>query len=274
MKGASGGYGAQGTVQAQSDASICWSLMTTFGPDDSVRRAPRGLFASGIAPLRRLLAPRCFACDVEHGDPLCAGCTRDYFGARVPRCGVCALRLPAPAQQGDRCGRCLGTPPHFDATVALADYAPPVDRMIAALKFGGRLPLASAFGTLLAGAAQHLLSEADAICPVPLAFERQAERGFNQAHEIARRVAAACDKPLRADILLRSRHTAAQMDLALAERHRNVRGAFVARGELAGMHIVVIDDVMTTGSTLEEIATTLKRTGAARVTNLVVARTA
>ncbi len=248
--------------------------MTTSGPGDGVERAPRSLFALGMAPLRRLLAPRCVVCDVEPGDPLCAGCRRDFFAARVPRCAVCALRLPAPAQPGDRCGRCLSAPPHFDATVALADYAPPVDRMIAALKFSGRLPLASAFGALLAGAGQRLLPGADAICPVPLAFERQAGRGFNQAHEIARRVAAACDRPLRADILLRTRHTAAQMDLALAERRRNVRGAFVARGELAGMHLVVIDDVMTSGSTLDEIAATLKRAGAARVTNLVVARTA
>jgi len=177
------------------------------------------------------------------------------------------------AQAGDRCGHCLRSPPNFDATIALADYAPPVDRMVAALKFGGRLPLADAFGTLLARAAHPLLREADAICPVPLSFERQAERGFNQAREIARRVAAACDRPLRADILLRTRHTAAQMDLALADRRRNVRGAFVARGDLAGMRLVAIDDVMTTGATLDEIAAALKGAGAARVTNLVVART-
>jgi ComF family protein len=212
-------------------------------------------------------------CDLEHGEPLCRGCARDYFAADVPRCAVCALKLPMTAQAGDRCGHCLRSPPNFDATIALADYAPPVDRMVAALKFGGRLPLADAFGTLLARAAHPLLREADAICPVPLSFERQAERGFNQAREIARRVAAACDRPLRADILLRTRHTAAQMDLALADRRRNVRGAFVARGDLAGMRLVAIDDVMTTGATLDEIAAALKGAGAARVTNLVVART-
>jgi ComF family protein len=108
---------------------------------------------------------------------------------------------------------------------------------------------------------------------VPLSFERHAERGFNQAHEIARRVAALSGTPLRAGILLRTRHTAAQMDLALADRRRNVRGAFVARGELAGKHVVVTDDVMTTGATVDEIAAALKRAGAARVTNLIVART-
>ena len=86
-------------------------------------------------------------------------------------------------------------------------------------------------------------------------------------------MAAACGRPLRADILLRKRHTAAQMDLALAERQRNVRGAFVARGDLGGMRVVVIDDVMTTGATLDAIAAALKRAGAVRVTNLVAART-
>jgi ComF family protein len=224
----------------------------------------------GGSLLRRWLAPHCVVCDLERGDPLCPGCRIDFF-AEVPRCAGCALRLPAAA--GDRCGRCLREPPRFDATFALADYAPPLDRMIAALKFGGRLPLAAAFGTLLARAAAEMLAGADLLAPVPLSFERQSERGFNQAQEIARRVAAASRVPLRGDLLLRTRHTAAQMDLALHERQRNVRGAFVARGELAARHVVVVDDVMTTGATLDEIAATLKRAGAARVTNLVVART-
>lgn len=247
--------------------------MATLDGEDAFRSAQRRALRPGLAPLRRLLAPRCVVCDLEDGDPLCRGCAQDYFATGIARCAACALRLPASAPDGDRCGRCLSAPPHFAATIALADYAPPVDRMIAALKFGGRLPLAAAFGALLADQAKLPLSQADAICPVPLAFERQAERGFNQAHEIARHVAAACGRPLRADILLRTRHTAAQMDLALAERQRNVRGAFVARGDLGGMRVVLIDDVMTTGATLDAIAAALKRAGAARVTNLVAART-
>ena len=223
-----------------------------------------------LARLRRWLAPRCCVCDEAAGDPLCAGCAQDYFAA-APRCPSCALRLP----QGfaDLCGRCLRSPPHFDTTIALADYAPPVDRMIAALKFGGRLPLAAAFGRLLARHAHGVLQAADAICPVPLAFERQAERGFNQSHEIARCCAGRRGARLRPDILLRTRHTVAQTELSLAERRRNLRGAFAARGDLSEQHVVVIDDVMTTGATLDEVAAALKRAGARRVTNLVVART-
>jgi ComF family protein len=247
--------------------------MATIDGEDDFRGALGRAFRARLMTLRRLLAPRCVVCDLEAGNPLCSGCAQDYFATDIARCATCALRLPGSAQDGGRCGRCLAETPHYDATIALADYAPPVDRMIAALKFGGRLPLADAFGALLAARAQPSLDGADAICPVPLAFERQAERGFNQAHEIARRVAAACGGLLRADILLRVRNTAAQMDLAPAERRRNVRGAFVARGDLSGMQIVVIDDVMTTGATLDAIAAVLKRAGAARVTNLVVART-
>ena len=240
---------------------------------DGFGAARRGPPWRGLAALRRLLAPRCVVCDLDEGDPLCPGCAADYFAVDVPRCTSCALRLPA-ARSGERCGNCLRSPPRFDGTVALADYAPPLDRMIAALKFGGRLPLAGAFGSLLARAAATVLPDADAICPVPLAFERQSARGFNQSQEIARQVAAESGRPLRTDVLLRTRHTSAQMELALDERRRNVRGAFVARGRLAGMRVAVVDDVMTTGATLDEVAAALKAAGAARVTGLVVARTA
>lgn len=250
--------------------SLCCPAMASTPADQPVEPQHRGWLAHGVALLRRRLAPRCVVCDLEDGDPLCTACEHDYF-APASRCAVCAVRLPPGLS--DSCGRCLRDPPHFDATFALADYAPPVDRMIIALKFGARLALADAFGRLLAQSAMTTLRAADVICAVPLAFERQAERGFNQAHEIARRCAAACGCRLRPQLLLRTRHTAAQMELSLAERRHNVRGAFVARADLAGAQVVVIDDVMTTGATLDEVASALKRAGADRVTNLVVART-
>jgi hypothetical protein len=148
--------------------SICW---TDIHGGEARLSAINQPFARARGALRSLLASRCAVCDLAPGNPLCACCARDYFAADAPRCCVCALRLP-PAVAAMRCGGCLRSAPHFDATVALADYAPPVDRMIAALKFDGRLPLARAFGTLLAAAAAHLLRETCAICPVPLAFER------------------------------------------------------------------------------------------------------
>ena len=244
--------------------------MERLDPHAASAGRAHGLFASAAASLRRLLAPRCAVCELAAGDPLCAGCARDYFASGAARCPVCALRV---AVAGSRCGQCLRASPHYDATVALADYAPPVDRMIAALKFNGRLPLADVFGRLLARAAAPVLTDVDALCPVPLAFERQAERGFNQAHAIARRIARDSRRPLRPELLLRIRHTAAQMELPQDARRRNVRGAFAARGDLAGLRVAVVDDVMTTGATLDEVAAALKRAGASAVLNLVVART-
>lgn len=153
---------------------------------DGLGGTARGLFGPGMARLCRLLAPRGVVGDLDAGNPLCTGCADDFFATDAPRC---ALRLPA-AVAGDRCGTCLRSPPKFDATVALADYLPPVDRTVTSLRFGGRLPLADAFGRLLAQSARAVLQQTDAVCPVPLAFERQSERG-----SISRRRSPAASPP-------------------------------------------------------------------------------
>jgi ComF family protein len=240
--------------------------------------APRSVSSAstGFASLaRRLLSPRCLLCATTRGDPLCDGCRADFFDARLHRCRQCALRFDLAS--GDLCGRCLRDPPAFDSTQALCDYAAPVDGLIVALKFGHRLDIASALGRLLA---ERLLADTamDApLLPVPLAFERQQERGFNQSAEIARMAARASGRRLEDGLLQRVRHRPAQEGLTLEARRRNVRGAFtVARGregEIAGRAVTVVDDVMTSGSTLDEIARVLKRAGAASVHNAVVART-
>jgi ComF family protein len=218
------------------------------------------------ARLRRRLPRRCAACGVEHGDPLCAGCEADFFPPDAARCERCALRVPAGARV---CGACLADPPAFDGTVALADYGGPVAGMVAALKFRARVDLAAVFGALLARRAPPA---ADAlVLAVPLAFERERERGFNQAREIARHYAGAGAPP--GDGLLRVRHSPPQQSLDERARRANVRGAFRATAAVNGRRVVVIDDVMTTGATLDEVARVLKRAGATRVDNRVVART-
>lgn len=235
-----------------------------------------GTTDNSAMPLAQLVqhfaATLCPACELHHGDPFCTGCAQHYFSPAVPRCHQCALPLPPAAT--DRCGQCLRQPPAFDATHACAHYGAPVNAMVLALKTGGRLALARAFGRLLAQRVPDAWIENALIVPVPLAYERQRERGFNQSHEIARAFAAARGLTVRTDVLVRSRHTPPQQHLKLDERRRNLRHAFAVHAPVHNAHVLIIDDVMTTGSTLNEIAHTLKRAGCARVTNLVVARTA
>ncbi|MCU0950984.1 MAG: ComF family protein [Burkholderiaceae bacterium] len=236
----------------------------------------RGAAGRGLGTvLRRLLSPRCLMCATVDGDPLCSTCAATFFPRELPRCRACAQRL-GPAV-GSLCGGCLREPPGFDATLALADYAPPIDGLVVALKFGHQLEIASSLGRLLAPAVASIASPSAVLVAVPLAFERQRDRGFNQALEIARAVARITGLPLRADALMRTRHRPAQEGLSRDERRRNVRGAFAVPApretDIAGHDVVVIDDVMTSGSTLDEVARTLKRAGAVRVLNAVVART-
>jgi ComF family protein len=226
--------------------------------------------ADGSSAARRTpwLAPRCVVCALAPGAPVCAGCEGDFLPARVARCPRCALRLGS-ATAG-QCGACLADPPHYDATMALADYAAPIAGMVAALKFSARVDLADAFARLLAG---RETARPDLVIAVPLSFERESERGFNQSLEIARRYARLTGTALAERALLKVRHTAPQQSLDRDARRRNVRGAFSVSGEVQGRSVAVIDDVMTTGSTLDEIARVLKDAGAAQVVNRVIART-
>ena len=212
-------------------------------------------------------------------DSLCASCHRRYFSRQPARCAQCGLPLGEAEAGGARCGECLRNDRRFDATIVAADYAAPADHLVLALKFGGQLALAPLLGRLLRDAMLRRRGDAlpALLIPVPLGAQRLAERGFNQAHEIAKALAQAIAVPLAPKLLERARDTQMQAMLALDERHANVRHAFaVAAGGadiLRGRHVAVVDDVMTTGETLNEIAATLKRHGAARVTNLVFART-
>jgi len=215
----------------------------------------------------RLFRPACAACSLAPG-PICADCEADFFPAGRRRCDVCAIRLHASARV---CGRCLASPPGFHRTTALADYAPPVDSMVTALKFRARLELASAFGGLLAQ--RVAVTAAALVVPVPLAFERMSERGFNQSLQIARAFCRASGARLGADVVRRIRHSPPQQTLALDERRRNIRGAFEMAGDVRGRDVLVVDDVMTSGSTMDEIARLLVSAGAEHVHALVVART-
>lgn len=166
------------------------------------------------------------------------------------------------------CGRCLSEPPAYDATTAALAYDFPADTLVHALKFRGELALAPLLGSLLSASIPSW--SVDRVIPVPLSSARLRGRGYNQAVEIARHLARG---KLDVDVCVRHADTVPQTELPWDERRRNVRGAFGCRQALTGASVAVVDDVMTTGATLDELALTLKRAGAARVVNWVVART-
>jgi ComF family protein len=206
----------------------------------------------------------CFLCRGGSHAMLCAACAAELPRLPQARCPRCALPSPGAAL----CGRCLAEPPAYDATVAVLAYDFPADALVHALKFRGELALAALLGRLLK---EHVMKEeVDHVIPVPLAAGRLRARGFNQAAEIARHI---LPSKLRVDWCERSGNSPPQMELPWAERQRNVRGVFRCERSFAGTAVAVVDDVMTTGATLNELARMLKRAGARSVANWVVART-
>lgn len=220
----------------------------------------------------------CVLCARETPGLLCAACRQQYFGQSPRRCRQCAIPLLQHEVQ-PVCGDCLSTPPAFGRSIVAVDYSAPLDQLVLALKFGHRLALASLFADSLRDA---ILREAclplpDILCPVPLGQQRLQERGFNQSLEIAKPLCQNLGVPLQPELLRRTRNTAQQSSLHPDDRHKNVRNAFALNESaidfIRGKHIGLVDDVMTTGTTLNEIAALLKRFGAASVNNYVFART-
>lgn len=224
-----------------------------------------------LSAVHRWLLPwRCLLCGDAgaEGVDLCADCA-----AELPRntqcCVHCALPLPISAQQ---CGRCLRKPPPWDAAWAPFHYAWPLDRLETRFKFSRDLAAGRALVTLWQREnPPELLPQL--LLPVPLHLRRLRERGYNQAFELARPLAHALGIPCRHDLLQRIRHTDAQTGLDAVQRRRNLRQAFALRqGVALPAHVVVLDDVFTTGTTLNECANLLKRAGVSRVDVWALAR--
>jgi ComF family protein len=173
---------------------------------------------------------------------------------------------------GIPCGRCLSRAPAVDRLEAALAYAFPVDGLVQALKYRHRLAIAHCLGRLLAGVLRGT-PRPDLVIPVPLGAQRLAERGFNQSLEIARVTASLLDVRLAPEGCRRVRDTPPQASLALAERARNVRRAVVCDLELTGMRVALVDDVLTTGASLDECARAIRKAGAAEVIGWVAART-
>lgn len=226
------------------------------------------------AGLPSLLPSACAVCGCDAEQAMCSVCRSRFVARHGPRCQCCGVAV---AEQGLRCGDCLRSPPDFDRTIAAVDYAPPLDQLVLALKFGNRLELAPLLAGMLGEAVREQCADdlPSLLIPVPLGPRRLVERGFNQAVEIAKPLGGALRIPPRSRIAIRVRDTGAQSVLHPEERRSNVAHAFEVRdnARLEGLHVGVVDDVMTTGETLNALAGALKRAGAARVTNLVFART-
>ncbi len=217
----------------------------------------------------------CVLCDVP-GKHLCDACHRDCTGPLAIACPRCAIPLGA-SDGRHPCGRCIAHAPTFDASLAAATYQAPFDVLVRGLKYSARLAYAPLFAALLHERMTERRIDIDVLIPIPLSRDRMAARGFNQSIEIARPLATRMRTQLDTTSVLRIRDTPPQAALPFDARRKNIRGAFAVIDSrvamLEGATVGVVDDVMTTGSTLDEMAATLKRAGATRIVNLVVART-
>ena len=221
---------------------------------------------------RLLLPPQCLLCGrrSDTARDLCSACTAELAQNRVC-CPRCALPLEAAAPL---CGECLRSEPPFAAAYVPFVYGHPLDLLMTRLKFGRSL----AAGRVLSEAWIDALRDAPPVLPqllipVPLHPTRLRERGYNQTLELARPLARELGIELRVDGLMRTRATAAQSNLDAKARHHNLRGAFdIVENAALPAHVAVIDDVMTTGTTLRECARTLRRAGVARVDVWALAR--
>jgi ComF family protein len=199
------------------------------------------------------------------------------FALPTPRCESCALPVPVDVP---RCGACLREPPPLDRCLVATHYGWPWTRCIAQFKFRRDPGLAAPLAHMLAAApgVAQALAAADWVLPMPLSPERLAERGYNPAQLLAQRLTRGfAPKRVRADLLLRTHHTPPQHGLPRAERLKNVRGAYAVDPLKAPLlqdrHVVLVDDVMTTGASLREAAQAVRAAGAAHVTGMAFART-
>jgi ComF family protein len=245
-----------------------------MAPYDTGLRPSLGALA--LAALDLLFPAVCPLCDARLGagrrDPVCGACWARFDRVTPPVCPVCGRPAPSEAAAA-RCAGCREAPPPFDYARTSASYGGAVRDAIHGLKFGGRRTLARPLGDLVAEQCAPALAERpDALVPVPLARDRERERGFNQAALVAERLGERLGLRVRARWLVRLRPTAPQSDLAAAARRANVAGAFAAAPAVADRHVVIVDDVVTTGATVGECARALRAAGARRVGVVAVAR--
>jgi ComF family protein len=237
---------------------------------------PAQLRRIGRAVVDGILPPRCLACGttVDETDALCGPCWAAMTFFAPPWCAVCGLPFPHPMGDEAICADCARDRPSWDRARAVLRYDKHSRRLVLALKHADRTHLAGALGGWMRRAGAEVLDGADLVLPVPLHWTRLFARRYNQAGLLAHAIRAAGGPPVAPDWLVRRRRTPSQGRLGAAARARNVRGAFALRPgrSIRGKRIVLIDDVLTTGATVEECARVLRRGGAEFVGVLTLAR--
>lgn len=213
-----------------------------------------------------LFPGQCLLClgTAPSGQMLCSPCIEEL---PLNNCGCSRCGKPMPLAVTE-CGACQQSPPTFDAVHTLYRYQPPIDQLVQQMKYNGKLHLARLFGEqlkIIAPAWARQTGKPDLIIPVPLHRSRLRQRGFNQSIEIARATAGHLGIKLEIDRVKRIRQTDPQTGLPLRQRKQNVRGAFAVNGSLKDLSVVIVDDVVTSGHTVGELARVLKRAGAKRV---------
>jgi ComF family protein len=251
-------------------------METAIAPSRFARFA-RGFRATLRLGLNVALPPLCPACrTLVHDSGLCAECWSKLAFIAPPYCprlGIPFVYDPGP---GILSMQAIADPPSFHRARAAVRYDDVARQLVHAFKYGDRLDLAPTLGRWMARAGHELTAEADALVPVPLHWRRLWQRRFNQSAALAKEISGASQVPIAHQVLKRVKATAQQVGLSRTQRAENVQGAFrvpsEARGNVKGRRFILVDDVLTSGATLDACARALLRAGAAQVDALVFAR--
>lgn len=217
--------------------------------------------------LQAISKKNCLLCGISSKQDLCIACRDNLPQIPLNHCPTCLL----PVATSLTCGACLKKPPAFTRTIAALHYTFPIDALIHALKYHSNLAIAPVLANLLLEKT-NATEPPDFIIPMPLHPVRLRERGFNQALEIAQYLSSSNKIKLLPDSCTRVRNTLSQTGLPWKDRQKNIRDAFSCKMDFSSKHIAIVDDVMTTGATLNEIAKILRNCGATKVSGWVVAR--
>jgi len=242
-------------------------------------RTRPGIVTRGLRRIADLLLPpQCFGCGarVERAGALCGGCWGRIQFIEKPLCPVLGIPFPYDAGDGLLSAEAIANPPPYGRARAVARFDDMARQLVHALKYGDRMECAPLMGAWMARAGAELLADAELIVPVPLYRSRLWRRQYNQSALLAREIGRRGEVPVELDLLRRIRATRAQTGLSAGERARNVAGAFRIRpgheGAVRGRHVLLVDDVFTTGATAGACCRALMKGGAGAVDVLVFAR--